>query len=193
MALKTGMADDNREFIYRVDAKDRIVFANAAWYDFATENGAAILLPEAVVGVSLWSFVCNAETKQLFAVLLKKVRDSGHSVTLPYRCDGPDCRRFMELKISRETSEEIEFRSRIVRLELRPWVRLLQDQVERNDKLLSMCGWCKKVALRKDHWVEVEEAVNVLQLFDAARLPQITHGICPKCSNAFRERVDQLA
>lgn len=93
--------DDKRGFIYRVDAQDRVVFANAEWFDFARENSAVSLKPEVVIGVSLWDFICSSETRHLFEILLKQVRATGKSVTLPYRCDSPDCRRFMELRIAR--------------------------------------------------------------------------------------------
>ncbi len=184
---------DKREFIYRVDASDRIIFANAAWYDFARENGDTALQPERVIGGSLWDFICNTETRHLFEVLLKRVRATGQPVTLPYRCDSPDCRRFLELEITRPAPQEIEFCSRILREERREPVRLLEDSVERTDELLVMCGWCKKVALPDNRWAEVEEAVKALQLFDAPRLPRISHGMCQGCHVAFMEDLDQVA
>ena len=40
-------------------------------------------------------------------------------------------------------------------------------------------------------WVEVEEAVNVLRLFDKPRLPRISHGICAPCSDSFFQLLEQ--
>ena len=51
--------EDKREFIYRVDAHDRIVFANAEWYNFAGENAAMTIKPAAVIGFLLWDFICH--------------------------------------------------------------------------------------------------------------------------------------
>jgi hypothetical protein len=34
-------------------------------------------------------------------------------------------------------------------------------------------------------WVEVEEAVRELWLFERTQLPQITHGVCPDCQESF--------
>jgi hypothetical protein len=175
--------EDKREFIYRVDAHDRIVFANAEWYDFAGENAAMPLKAPAVIGFLLWDFISHPETKELFHDLLKKVRETGRPVTFPYRCDSADCRRFMELQILRLPNQEIEFRSRILREERRAPVRLMEDKVERTEELLIMCSWCKKVAMPAQRWVEVETAVNELHLFDAARLPRISHGICQACAS----------
>ena len=174
--------EDNREFIYRIDAQNRILFANENWYAFARENGVAALKSEIVIGQSLWGFVCNAETKHLFEVLLKKVRHSGVPLLLPYRCDSPECRRFMELRMRLLSDDEVEFRSLILRQEFWPPVRLMKAHVDRTDALLVMCGWCKKVAVPPGpRWVEVEEAVKELNLFHAQRLPGISHGICEPC------------
>jgi hypothetical protein len=43
-----------------------------------------------------------------------------------------------------------------------------------------MCGWCKRVAIG-DAWMEVEDAVSELRLFERKVLPDISHGICPDC------------
>lgn len=186
------MPEDKREFVYRIDAKTHITFANADWYDFARENGVAVLTPVTLIGKLLRDFICGAETKDLYDILLRKVRETGQPVTFPYRCDSPDRRRFMEMRITQLPDQAVEFRSRILREELRAPVRLMEDDVERTQGWLVMCGWCKKVALPDDRWVEVEEAIQVLQLFDAPRLPKISHGICTECSAAFTQRFDQL-
>ncbi len=178
---------DKREFIYRVDSQDRIVFANQNWYDFARENGVPTLSPDVVIGRSLWNFIENAEIQHLFQILLEKIRQSGVGVTLPYRCDAPDCRRFMELQVIPQPERGIEFHSRILRQETRDPVRLMEENVQRTDERLLMCGWCKKTALPDGRWVEVEVAVSALQLFDAPRLPRISHGMCGECRAALEQ------
>jgi hypothetical protein len=184
------MIADGREFIYRIDPHDRIVFANENWYDFARENGAKTLDAHAVIGRSLWDFIGDPETRHLFGILLQKVRDKGGSVTFPYRCDSPDYRRFMELKILLQPGHEIEFRSRILRLEQRDRVRLMEEDMARTREFLVMCGWCKKVRMPGSRWVEVESAVQELNLFGAPRLPRVSHGICESCSAAFHRALD---
>ena len=175
---------DRRCFIYRVDAQDRILSANDEWFAFARENGARELDHSTVIGQSLLGFLCNTETQHLFDILLKKVRVTGDTVSLSYRCDSPDCRRCMELELVPKRDAEVEFRSRIVQQEFREPVRMLEE-VERSDELLKMCGWCKKIAMPDKRWVEVEEAVDALNLFAAVRVPKISHGICEECHSAL--------
>jgi hypothetical protein len=56
----------------------------------------------------------------------------------------------------------------------------LDPRSARSGDYIPVCGWCKKVRIGEE-WTEVEDAVRQLQLFEEPRLPQITHGICPRC------------
>jgi hypothetical protein len=47
--------------------------------------------------------------------------------------------------------------------------------------MLTMCGWCDRF-LVDGEWVEVEEAVARLGLFELPKLPSIDHGVCPDCT-----------
>lgn len=183
---------DNREFIYRIDRDDIIVFANEHWYHFARENGVNTLNPDTVIGRSLWSFIENIETQHLFQVLLKKIRQTGLSMMFPYRCDSPGRRRYLEMQVVAMPDQVLEFQSRILRQETRLPVRLMTGEVGRTMNKLVMCGWCKKVALPDGSWVEVEEAVSALDLFDAPRLPQISHGMCGGCGREFERRLESF-
>ena len=44
-----------------------------------------------------------------------------------------------------------------------------------------MCGWCDRF-LVDGEWVEVEEAVTRLGLFQLPQMPAIGHGVCPDCT-----------
>jgi hypothetical protein len=185
------MTADNREFIYRVDSADQIVFANEHWYDFARENDVLGLQQATVIGRPLWDFIANPEILHLFQVLHARIRRTGTPVTLHYRCDSPDCRRFMELKVVPQAAGAVEFRSRILRTEPRDHVRLLEPEIARTEEWIMMCSWCKKVALPGGYWVEVEEAVNALHLFNSPRMPRISHGICGECGRVFEQSLEQ--
>jgi PAS fold len=188
----SSLTTDTREFIYRVDAQNRLTDANAAWYDFARENGSHALDSESVIGCPLWDFISDQETRHLFQIVLAKVRQTGRPVTLSYRCDAPDLRRFMQLEIRPLAEAGVEFCSRIVRQESRPHVALLDDTAPRTDTFLNMCAWCKKVALPDESWVEVEQAVERLKLFEEPVLPQISHGICPACKSEVDRTLRKL-
>lgn len=173
---------DRRTFVHRINARDRISFANEDWYAFARENGGDSLTPANLIGRHLFDFLCHEETKHLFDVLIQQVRRTGRTMVFPFRCDSPDYRRFMELTVNRHQQGEVEFCSRILWKERRVPMKLLASDVVRSDERLIMCGWCKRVALPEGRWAEVEVAVSEMGLFAKPKLPRIVQGICPRCS-----------
>lgn len=181
----------DRVFKYRIDGEDRIISANEDWFRFAEENGAAGLKPDHVLGKSLWGFISDRPTAQIYMMLAEGARVHRKPVVLPYRCDGPDRRRYMELRLSVGDEREIEFSSRVLHEQCRERVPLLEECVERTSDYLVICSWCKKAKLPGARWLEVEEAVRELQLFHASRLPQLTHGMCQSCGETWLEVVER--
>lgn len=180
----------SQRFIYRVDRSNVISFVNDAWLVFAQENKATQLNSDAVLNKSLWSFVAGLETQHLYSVMLKKVRTDQTPIKVPFRCDAPECRRYMELKIFPLPHRGLEFRSRIIKVEPRDTVNILDATIPRSSDLIRMCSWCKKVYTGELlGWLEVEKATQVLDLFSAVKLPRITHGMCPDCYETCLEEL----
>lgn len=167
------------DYVHRIDSDGRISFVNDAWLAFAEENG----WPEAerVLDSSLMPQIADRETRHIYQLLIDRVRRGGHEARFPYRCDSPDCRRLLEMRVSGLASGEVEFRSRVLRLEPREPVGLLDARHgNRSSDMLIICSWCKSV-LADQAWVEVEQAVRRLAILTERALPQISHGICPGC------------
>jgi hypothetical protein len=177
---------DSGEILYRLNDEDQIIFVNNAWDEFATANEGEHLARGHVLRRYLWDFITDSTTQQLYRDVLKRVR-SGRPVRFGFRCDSPDRRRLMEMDILPKENRAIEFRTRTVAEERREPQVLLEVHQNRNDELLRMCSWCKKVDIGGD-WAEVEDAVARLRLFEQAVLPNLTHGICETCfTNATSE------
>jgi hypothetical protein len=87
---------DNRTFVHRIDSNDMIVVVNDEWLSFGSEN-VYNLSQDVVVNKSLWDFIIDKETQHLYKIMLEKVRAVNARIKFPFRCDSPDCRRFMEL------------------------------------------------------------------------------------------------
>lgn len=167
---------------YRVNANDEFVFVGADWTRFAVENG----LPPwkaNVIGTSLWNHLTDLTTRHFYRIFMHRVRQTGQSISVPFRCDAPDRRRFMQMTMRRMPDNAIEFCSETIREEPRPIVDLLNPTFPRRTDFILMCSWCKKI--KTPEWVEVEEGVARLDLFSAAKLPWISHGICPDCERHF--------
>lgn len=168
-------------FQYRIDADDRICFVDDEWLAFAQQNAAAELEADAILGHSLWDFIAGMETRHLYGVVFDAVREQLIAKTIPFRCDSPTCRRYMELVVAPLADRGLAINSSLLREEIRPYVPILDVGVPRTDEFLSICSWCKQVLLPEQRWVDVELAVSRLDLFEGRPLPNLTHSICDQC------------
>ncbi len=170
--------------VYRIDVADRLVSVGPGFDEFAAANEAPGLSAARVLGRRLWSFISDAETVLLYEALVDGVRRTGRAARIPFRCDSPQRRRYMEMEIVPTGEQDIEFRSALLRLEEQAPLPLYDARRPRTDELLRVCGWCKRV-WSGGRWLEPEAAIQALDLFSRPALPQLTHGICEDC----RERV----
>jgi len=169
---------------YAIDDEDHLIRLDQGFYRFAEENGwdgAGDSL-----GRSLWDFVAGHEVKKLQRLLLRRIRDEVRSVELPFRCDGPEVRREMEIRIAADKSGRVVmFSARLVDEEERDEPQPLLDPASpRGEELLTMCAWCDRFEVGGE-WVEVEEAAARLELFRRDELPALDHGICPRCNESL--------
>lgn len=185
-------AADSAPSVYRLDQHDVITRVNTAWRTFAAANGAPGLASSAV-GTSLWSHVGGTETRRLFEAVHATVRATGRPVTLPYRCDAPDERRWMELTVRALGGGQLQVVSALVRRAPRTPVLLLDATVPRGDWPMLVCGWCSRVRTVADAafgsavpapWVNVESVRAGLP--GATVLPRLVHDVCPDCADEVR-------
>ena len=169
-------------YVYTIDNEDKIVSVCDNWLSFAEENQAADALhPQLIENKSIWAFIEGYEATQLYSNILKNIREHNKSITLPFRCDSPDKRRYLKLVISPTLHDNIEFVSHLIREEDRDSVDILRVDVSRSSGFITMCCMCNKVRLENDLWVEVETAIVTLKLFELNELPKISHGLCKEC------------
>lgn len=173
----------SESFTYRVDPNDILVSVSDNWEDFAADNsGAASSAPESVVGRPLETFIEDDETRSLYALVLDSVRRKRRPMAFEFRCDAPAERRFCELRIKPCDDGSVDFESRILRTEAREHVPLPKVDDQRNDgQFLKACSLCKRVEVKRAAWVEIEQAMQDLELNRRERAPRITHGLCADC------------
>jgi hypothetical protein len=171
-----------KNYVYKIDAHDRIIYVNQDWVNFAEANQASDL-SRTVLGSFLWNHLHGPEITHIYEMLLHRLRHENRSVTFPFRCDSPGIRRFLQMMMRPQRDDEVEFVCTLLREQPRDEVELLNPATRRDDTFIVMCSWCKKV--QASGWVEVEEAVIRLHLFDQPLLPSITHGICLSCKRHF--------
>jgi hypothetical protein len=178
-------------FVYCIDDADVIVSVSGNWSDFAADNGwGRDFGPDDVVGKSLWSFIHDFETRHLYEEVFGRVRRGAPCGPIPFRCDSPEARRYLELLVSLRPDGNLELVSIIRRVERRDPVLLLDAGVERSEELLRICSMCKKIAAGEGRWVEVEDGLARLRPFEADRMPRLTHGVCPDCFRIATSALD---
>lgn len=165
---------------YVVDAADRICEVNDAWSDFARANDGEHLLPPAIIGRPIWDFIADQGTSGLYQRLMERVRAGRGPLRFGFRCDAPAVRRQLTMHMTLEDGA-VCFTVRAAALEPRPRVPLLDVTVPRSGELVSMCSWCKRIETAQGRWLEVEDAIGPLGLFQSDLLPTISHGMCGEC------------
>lgn len=166
---------------YRIDSADRIIDVNDAWAVFAVANSGEHLLPPGVLGSALFAAISDASTREVYRLLLQRVRKDRTPLRFRFRCDGPRQRRLLQMTVSGSTDNVVAFSTLLIASTKRPAVRLIDAAQPRTDALLRVCGWCMRVAMPDDRWTEVGQAIAVMGLLEQPSLPQITHGMCPRC------------
>lgn len=167
---------------YGIDASDMLVFLNDDWLDFARSNGAPELRRERVLGHELWEFVADAATRDFYRSIFADVRRRRQPVTVPFRGDSPDYFRFMHLVISPGQNGEIEFCSQLIREQKRPYLPLLDRTIEHAPERPTICSICLRIPGPDAKWVEPEQAVARLELFDTPKPPTLDYHLCPACT-----------
>lgn len=177
-----------KQTTYRIDKDGMLTWVDLPWRHFARQNGAPELAVDSVLGQSLWDSVDGIETRHVYELMFKNVRRERCSIVLPFRCDSPDTRRFMTLKISPCSGphEDIEFAAALLRTEPREPVPLLSQGERCSCSMLSVCSFCKRFEVPGSGWLEVEQAASRLGLLSTSRLPKLSHGVCPDCANRAR-------
>jgi hypothetical protein len=176
---------------YWFDSRDCITKVDDQWLRFAAENGAPDLTPESVKGSHLSSFISDPGSRELWARLLERARQ-GVPVALTIRCDAPDRRRTLAIRLRTDRSR-VRVTSTLVAQEFRPAVELLRMPREAQGEFLVSCSWCRRFELATGVWVEVEVIVENLRLFAMPVLPPVSHGICPSCFETAAEELRRTA
>lgn len=176
----------NEPTVYATDTNGVIRFVDGAWETFARSNGGEAVMAERVIGRRLLDFISDPTSRELYERMMTRAMH-GFPVVVRFRCDAPDRRRWMRLRMTALESG-LRFEVETEREEVRDPVALIDRDREIGEGLLNMCSWCNKVAVGS-HWLEVEEAIEALDLFELPELPAISHGICLSCFNQLQQDV----
>lgn len=166
---------------YQIDALDRLIEVNQAWTEFARANNGLEVLPEFVLGKSLWNFITDVTVEEIYRRLAKLARE-GRDTQFRYRCDSPKQKRIFQMRILGRPGGKVEFTSTLLSAEDRPAIPLLKARSEFSGIYVRICGWCHAVAWPGESWRPLEMAAERVIGLEETELPELSHGICEACA-----------
>ncbi|MDH5520763.1 MAG: hypothetical protein OEZ14_09555, partial [Acidimicrobiia bacterium] len=163
---------------YCIDGNDVLIGVGRDWSEFARDNGA----PGLAVSVSdrtLWTYFDRDEVRELWQLLVDRVRATRMQVRVPLRCDAAHARRWFEMTVTPEADARVRFRCALVFEESREPVALLDSRSQRDldAEPILVCSWCGR-GKSGSWWLDIEELVNAERLLEEPSMPPISHGIC---------------
>ncbi|WP_442509758.1 hypothetical protein SH528x_001354 [Novipirellula sp. SH528] len=168
---------------YRVDASDIIVEVDQWWLAFAKENNTIDLDEPSVVGKSLWSFIADYATQKLYKEIHRFVRVTGNPITVPFRCDSPTLKRYMQLTITQRENQQLAYESILLRAVPSRRLSVLDPSEERSAAFLTMCSFCKRSLIEPAGWLEMENIAIKLRMYRKQTVPELRYTVCPECED----------
>jgi len=172
---------------WAIDRRELVVDIAGDWLSFAQSNDAKSLLPEVVIGNSLWSYISGVEVQDMYRQIIVRVRETADPVDFCYRCDAPDRRRLMRMEIERADDGLVWFHSRLIQEIKRPWFNSIYRHAVRNKCQLDICSVCRRVGVDDMLWSEPEDAANSIPKLCSNQTPMLVERICDDCINMHRQ------
>jgi hypothetical protein len=164
--------------IYLLDQQDVIQSVGGPWDEFAAENDGEQVYEEKVCGRSIWDFVHDATTRMWLSAVLQLSRVHNLKVERPYRCDSPELRRNMMMRIFPQQQGILRVEHELVSMEKRPEPVYIHHAYDnRLAEILFRCSVCGRVNLDEE-WVEPEAACTA----DPASCHiHVEYSVCGEC------------
>lgn len=172
---------DSETNTYWLDDALRITAVSDRWDQFAQANDGDQALGSLITGRSLWDFVVDDVTRMWLEVLIKVARMRQEQVERPYRCDSPDLKRYMLMRITPEDQNSLRVdhilvstapRTRSVKIHFAGTA----PRVARTHRRCSMCG---RIA-NGNAWFEPDAD----EISDCGNL-SVIYTVCDDCAKAL--------
>ncbi len=174
---------------YIINRENRIESVDDGWESFAEKNHGEELINERVVSRDISKVIACTRCQELYDMLIESIRVKQKAIHFPFRCDSPEARRYMTMEMAPLHQEKILFTSYLEKEYRRTPLALLDIMTARSDEIIMICSWCKRIRAEKDIWLEAEEAVEKMLLFNRSPLPQLSHGVCPSCYDLLLQKI----
>lgn len=173
---------------FEIDGNNVITATGALWSAFALTNDAPQLAGEAVIGKSLLQFISGESSRNLMRNLLEAARQSRKPVELDYRCDSPELRRQMRMRLEPLDHGFLRCSNLLLKTEARAAPIHFVCAKQRARDTLIRCSICNRIKNR-ERWMEADH----LKAARHALTLKVTYGVCPDCSCRLQQLADASA
>lgn len=165
--------------IYTLDQKQRIIGLDGPWDEFYQENGGAGLSFTEIEGQSIFRYVTGDHTRMWLQSIIQLVMAGGKPVERPYRCDSPEMRRYMQMRVVPAGPGTMTFEHHLLSMEPREkTVDIHYGGVFTRKDLRMRCSVCGRIRL-EGRWLEPELGVS-----GNGNKVMVTYTVCESCSEA---------
>ena len=178
-----AMSNQELSLYFRLDKSDRITETGGAWDTMAHENGGDALCGGTVIGHPLYDYVSGDVSKMFVRTVIDGVRVLQRPRALPYRCDSPGLRRYMEMAITCEPGGGLLLEHRLLRTEATGRRFDFQTSNAPLRQMIVRCTHCNAIK-HEGRWGE-PEAVLPEQVSGALA---VVYGVCPRCMERIRRK-----
>ena len=165
---------------YRLDKNNRILSVGGPWDEFAQANGGIAACASRIQGRLIWEFVSGDITRMWIEVLLQLVIVRQETMERTYRCDSPDLKRFMRMRITPDGSGILRVEHALLSVEKRinpVYVRPLALASGRRARF--RCGICGRIE-NEGAWVEPDAKHG-----GASGIVTVLYTVCQGCMRAM--------
>ncbi len=174
---------------YRLDTRDRIIEVSGDWDRFAHDNGADELTSYLVIGVPLRKFISGDVTRMFIDTMHARARLSGQPMTIPYRCDSPGVKRFMEMSLTAIGNELVSEHRLLAEHAMHHVLDFRIADEGRPCTWTKRCSMCNRLTAHDGRLLEPDDFAETGRT-DGKAVNVIYH-ICPDCRGKVRARLER--
>lgn len=175
---------------YWLDFKDRIIRTNLIWDNFAEDNeGGDRSFSDEIIGKSLFSFISGDATKMYISTMIQRVRLTNKMLDIDYRCDSPEMKRFMRMKIVPEGEGVIRVENLMEKEE--PQKKPVRFTDSNRKTIIKKCSMCQKVNSNNE-WLEADEIENIELFAEGGEEVPVIYTVCNSCNRNLGQRMKSI-
>lgn len=181
--LKKEHNHDNTTTTYLLNNKDIILSVKGPWDEFADDNGGIKIYAKDVCGRSIWDFVVGDETRMWLETIFQLARLNLSIIERSYRCDSPDLKRFMRMRIFPEEGGNLRIEHKILAIKERSApVNIQYSKNSNRKKLRQRCSFCGRLNQdgKQGNWVE-----PLPEHADMSSEIIVIYTVCEDCQDLF--------